>query len=280
MATPRTSSDVVLVTGASSGIGKATAQEFARLGYRVFGTSRSERPDADGVTMLRLDVRSTASVTDCVQTILASTGRIDVLVNNAGAMHEGIAEETAIAEAEDLFATNLFGAARVVNAVLPTMRERRRGRIVNIGSLAAWVGEPGEGFYAASKAALARYTEALRHEVRSLGIWVSLIEPGAFRTDVLNAASTTERTMPDYDAVREAARRTLHRSMSKGGDPRTVAELIVRTSRARRPRARYGAGADGRWVPYLTTLLPQRLVEYLLRRSYGLPSRTAATRPH
>lgn len=264
------SGGIVLITGASSGIGRATARLLAEDGFRVFGTSRSDRPDEHGVEMLRLDVRSDESVARCVNAVMERAGRIDVLVNNAGIMHEGFAEETTPREADAIFAANLFGVVRVTNAVLPGMRGRRRGRIINIGSLAAWVGEPGEAFYAASKAALARYTEALRHEVWPLGISVSLVEPGAFTTGVLDASSAAEPVIADYDGAREAARRTLHQSLRRGDDPRKVAALILKIAHARSPRYRYGAGRDGRWVPHLKVLLPQHLTDRLLRRSFGL----------
>lgn len=261
-----------LITGASSGIGQQTAQMLAHRGYHVFGTSRRDRADEHGVTMLRLDVRSEESVTTCLQQIHARTGRLDLLVNNAGVMHEGFAEETTISEATEVFDTNLFGAARVINAALPSMRAQRRGRIINVGSLAAWVGEPGEAFYAASKAALARYTEALRHEVWHLGISVSLVEPGAFTTNVLDAANNTARRITDYDGPRETSQDVLHKSLRNGDDPHKVAELLLRIARAPSPKLRYGAGHDGRWLPYLKTLIPQRAFDQLLRRSFHLPN--------
>ncbi len=223
--------------------------------------------------MLRLDVRSDESVERCVAEVLSRTGRIDVLVNNAGVMHEGFAEETTIEQAQEILATNLFGAARMVNAVLPGMRARRRGRIITVGSLASWVGEPGEGFYAASKAAVARYTEALRHELWPLGIEVSLVEPGAFTTNVLEAASVSANRFADYDRYRETARRTLHESLRRGGDPHEVAALITRIANSRTPHGRYGVGRDARMVPYLRVLLPQRIFDHLLRRAFGLHRR-------
>jgi NAD(P)-dependent dehydrogenase (short-subunit alcohol dehydrogenase family) len=260
----------VLVTGASSGIGRATAQAFAAAGYRVFGTSRRPRPDGDGVEMLQLDVRSDESVAHCVAEVRNRGARLDVLVNNAGVEHLGIVEETTLEEARAVFETNFFGVVRVTSAVLPQMRERRRGRIINMGSAAAWVGEPGEAFYSASKHALAGYTEALRHEVWPFGVAVSLVEPGAFRTNVIEAASTSEGTIPDYDAVREAVHRTLRDSLRRGGDPSDVAELVVEVARARAPRLRYGSGVEARWIPYLRVLLPQRVFDLLLRRGFGL----------
>lgn len=260
-----------LITGASSGIGQETARLFAREGFRVFGTSRRQRQDDGDVEMLRLDVCSGPSVGRCVTEVLERSGHIDVLVNNAGVMHEGFAEETTMAEAEAVFAANLFGTVRVTNAVLPGMRGRRAGRIINIGSLAAWIGEPGEAFYAASKAALARYTEALRHEVWHCGIAVSLVEPGAFVTNVLEAASTSPATIADYDGPRDSARRTLHESLRRGDDPRKVAAMILKVALTRSPLPRYGAGHDAFWVPRAKTILPGRLLDRLIRRGYGLP---------
>ena len=245
---------------------------MAASGFRVFGTSR--RPVSggrNGVEMLALDVRDDESVRSCVEGVLDRTGRVDVLVNNAGSMHIGMAEETTEGEAKAVFATNFFGAVRVTNAILPTMRHRGQGRIINVGSLGAWIGEPGEAFYAGTKAALARYTEALRHEVWHLGISVSLVEPGAFTTDVLRAASVSVPAIADYDTVREAARRTLAKSLRHGGDPHTVAALVVAIAGARSPKGRYTAGRDGRWLPYLKTLMPQRMFDRLLRRGYSLP---------
>ncbi len=263
----------VLVTGASSGIGRATALLFAERGARVFGTSRRERPDEGGVRMLRLDVRSDESVRECVDEVLAQADGIDILINNAGVMLEGFAEETAPDEARAVFETNFFGAVRLVDAVLPGMRERRRGRIVNVGSLAAWIGEPGEGFYAASKAALARYTESLRHEVWHLGIKVCLVEPGVFATDVLDTATAAGAAIADYDGPRESARATLHGALRRGEDPRKAAQVVWKAATARAPRGRYGAGGQSFVVPRLRTLAPQRLVDIALRRAYGLPRR-------
>ena len=220
--------------------------------------------------MLRLDVRSAESVRSCVDEVLRRAGHIDVLVNNAGTLHSGVAEETALADAEAVFDVNFFGAVRVVDAVLPSMRSRGRGRIVNVGSLAGWMGEPGEAFYCASKAALARYSEALRHEVRHRGVAVCVVEPGAFVTNVVDAASATERTISDYDGLREKVRHTLHRALRDGDDPWKVAELIVGIANGRWPRPRYGVGREALLVPRLTALLPQRFVGYLVRRGYGL----------
>ncbi|HEX5473967.1 MAG TPA: SDR family NAD(P)-dependent oxidoreductase [Vicinamibacterales bacterium] len=260
----------VLITGAFRGIGRAAAHACAAGGFRVFGTNRSPHADERGIEMLELDVRSDDSVGRCIADVTARAGRIDVLVNNAGIEHVGVAEETTIEDARAVLDTNFFGVVRMTNAVLPQMRARRCGRIITIGSLAAWVGEPGEAFYAASKGALARYTEALRHEVWSLGIHVSLIEPGAFNTNIIPAEPTASGVIGDYDAVRIAAVRTLRNSLVRGGDPGKLGDLVGRVALERRPRFRYGAGAEARWLPIVKVLLPQRLFDYALRRGFGL----------
>jgi NAD(P)-dependent dehydrogenase (short-subunit alcohol dehydrogenase family) len=177
MSTPQ----VALVTGASSGFGLVTACLLAENGFAVFGTSRRMMPDAAGVAMRQLDVTAPESITHCVQDILATAGRIDLLVNNAGQTHASFLEETPLAAARQVFETNFWGVVGVTNAVLPTMRARRCGRIINVSSLAGLIGAPGQGFYAASKHALEGYTETLQTEVASFNIAVSLVEPRFLR---------------------------------------------------------------------------------------------------
>ena len=171
----------VLVTGASSGIGKATALLLKREGFTVFGTTR--RPDAVGpqeFPMLGLDVRSD----DSVKALFDKVGRLDVLIDNAGYALTGAAEETTLAEAKAQFETNFFGAVRVVNAALPAMRAARAGKIIIIGSLAGLTAIPFSAFYSATKYALEGYAEALWHELRPFGIAVTLVEPGFVHTIV------------------------------------------------------------------------------------------------
>lgn len=170
---------VVLVTGANRGIGHATAALLAEHGYRVFGTARKPaRESPDGFELVPLDVTSEESVRSCVSAVLERAGRIDVLINNAGVGLIGASEEASINEATALFDTNLFGVARMVNAVLPAMRARRSGLIINFGSLGATLPVPFHGYLSASKAAVTTYSDALRLELKSLGIDVSVVEPG------------------------------------------------------------------------------------------------------
>ncbi len=172
---------VVLVTGASSGIGRACAEFLAGRGYRVYGGSR-RLVAGSVVESISMDVGDDASVHAAVSTILAREGRIDILVNNAGIAIAGAVEDTSVEEARDQFDVNFFGVLRVCRAVLPAMREQGAGYIVNIGSIGGLIAIPFQGFYSASKFALEGLSESLRLEVRQFGVHVVLIEPGDHRT--------------------------------------------------------------------------------------------------
>jgi len=200
-------SKVVLVTGASSGFGRETVSLLSQSGFRVFGTSRkpSGSETRAGVEMVQLDIDSDESVSRCVNTVQEKAGHVDVLVNNAGYVLTGGIEETSIEEAKAQFETNFFGAVRMTKAVLPTMRKRGSGQIVNISSLVAVLPVPFEGYYAAAKAALLAYSEALRHEVKSLGVKVSVVEPGFFRTNLAQTRRAAKETIGDYDGMRTRA---------------------------------------------------------------------------
>lgn len=264
---------VALVTGASSGFGRLTAERLREKGWRVFGTSRHER-DAAQVEMLVLDVSSDESARRCVANVLRAAGRIDLLVNNAGTTHISLAEETAIDDAEALFQTNFFGIARMTNAVLPSMRARRRGRIINIGSLAGLVGVPGQAFYAASKHAIEGYSESLRYELEPLGIAVSVIEPGFYKTALHAGVSPDAHRIADYDRIRTAVRSAIEQSFAEGGDPAEVAELIARVAEADAPRLRYHAGKEARLVPRLKKFLPEKMFAIGFRKQFNLPADT------
>jgi len=263
---------VVLVTGASSGFGQLTGSLFATHGYRVFGTSRSPRPDGvEGIEMLALDVRSDDSVRACVERVLELAGQLDVLVNNAGMEHASLIEETAPAHARDVFETNFWGMVRVTNAVLPSMRQRRSGRIINVGSLAGLMGIPGQGFYAASKFAVEGFTESLRLEISGFGIHVSVIEPGFFKTKLNESMPVGAAPISDYDPMRRAVESSIDRAIAQGDDPRKVADAIVRVAETTSPRARYRVGSDAVWTPRLRALLPERLFQRGLRKRFMLP---------
>src|SRR5262245_29150488 len=169
--------NVILITGASSGVGQATALLLAKSGYRVFGTSRTATGSHPEFEMMPLDVRNDASVKACVDAVLTRAGRLDVLINNAGHEMAGAVEELSLDESKAEFETNFFGVVRLVKAVLPIMRRQKQGRIINVSSLSGRTSIPFLGIYSASKFALEGYTEALRHEVKPFNIHVSLAEP-------------------------------------------------------------------------------------------------------
>jgi NAD(P)-dependent dehydrogenase (short-subunit alcohol dehydrogenase family) len=259
-----------LVTGASSGFGKAIASLLSRSGFDVFGTSRKAQEVADGVRMLMLDVTSDQSVHACVQEVLALAGRIDVLVNNAGTLTSGAIEEFSIEEAKSQFDTNFFGLARVTKEVLPIMRSQKEGQIINISSLGGLLPSPFEGFYIASKHAVEGYTETLRLEVKNLGIKVSLVEPGFFKTGLFVAETSTRSHIEAYDAERKSAssvRETEHRQ--KALDPMVVADTVLRIANSRAPRIRYAVGRE-KGAVRLKALLGEMMYESFTRRHWKL----------
>lgn len=260
---------VVLVTGASSGLGKVMATALAREGYRVYGTSRRVREDFDGVRMRVLDVTDGESVTRFVEGIVAEVGQIDVLVNNAGEALSGLVEEVGLDSAESHFQTNFFGAARVTNAVLPLMREQQSGKIIFISSLAGVIGIPGEGYYAASKHALEGYAETLALEVAQFGIDVSLIEPSFFKTGLMKT-SCMDGAIADYDAVRELVHEAFAQEVAEGESPQRVADLVVAVVESDRPKLRYRIGRDAVIMPYLLAFTPRRSFAKVMRKRFGL----------
>jgi NAD(P)-dependent dehydrogenase (short-subunit alcohol dehydrogenase family) len=261
---------VVLVTGASSGIGQATASLLVDHGFRVYGTSRKPRSDkADGIEMLRLDVTSDESVSACFQTLMQRACRLDVLVNNAGYGLFGAVEETSIQEAKAQLETNFFGAVRMVRAALPIMRQQKGGQIINISSVAGVFGNPFNAFYSASKHALEGYTEALRHEVKHLNINVSLVEPGFFKTNITNASPECAESIDCYNEVRGRLRQFYEESIEKGPDPRQVAETILKIVESESPRLRYAVGKEKRYIQ-LRNIFPESITERVARRQYRL----------
>ena len=219
--------------------------------------------------MLPLDVDSDDSVNSCVKTVTTKAGRLDVLINNAGFVLTGGLEETSVEEAKSQFETNFFGAVRMVKAVLPIMRKQHSGQIINISSIAATFPVPFEGYYAAAKAALLSYSESLRHEVKSLGVKVSVVEPGFFKTNLALTRHQAESLIQDYDGMRSRAVKVLEEDVEKGGDPKRVADIVLRIIESRSPRLEYLAGKSGRYRT-LKHILPQSMMESAIRRRWKL----------
>jgi NAD(P)-dependent dehydrogenase (short-subunit alcohol dehydrogenase family) len=265
------SSPVVLLTGASAGLGRATAELLVASGFRVFGTSRAPQPDpVRPYAMLPLDVCSDESVLVCVQAVLAQAGRIDALINNAGYGLTGALEEASLEQARGLFETNFFGAVRMVNAVLPTMRRQRSGAIVNISSIAGIVAAPFLGYYSASKHALEGYTEALRHEVKALGIRVALVEPGFFQSEFADRTQEPERSIEEYAELRRRATAFFKHAVATGAEPREIAQIILRAVRDPDPHLRHLAGADAQVFALGKRAEPERLMEAQTRWMFRL----------
>jgi NAD(P)-dependent dehydrogenase (short-subunit alcohol dehydrogenase family) len=264
----------VLVTGASSGIGAATARLFHARGFTVFGTSRTANSTSGEFPMLQLDVASDDSVRNCIDRILAETNRIDILVNNAGYSLNGAAEETSISEAKDQFETNFFGVVRTVNTVLPHMRDARSGRIVNIGSLVGLFAVPYGAFYCATKFALEAYTESLWYELQPFGIGVSLIEPGFVRTSIGHASRVASGTLSAYNGPRDRVIAGIRRGVDKGCSPDLVAKSVFRAATSTNLRLRYRVGSDAVWLPRLRKAVPWNVFASGVRRQFALDAKS------
>src|SRR4029450_7493812 len=223
---------VVLITGASSGIGRATAELIAARGYRVFGGVRAPattRPGA-GVELMPLDVRDEASAKACVDEVRSRAGRIDVLINNAGVNLVGAVEETSISQAQALFDTNVIGVLRMIQAVLPDMRRQGAGLIVNVSSILGVIPAPFMGIYAGTKHALEGLSESLDHEVRTFGIRVVLIEPHYTRTNLDASAAQAEGRIDAYAPQRQRTAAVITRETNTGLEPKRGAVALLRAS--------------------------------------------------
>ncbi|UPG95429.1 oxidoreductase [Luteibacter aegosomatissinici] len=247
-----TSKKTLLITGVSSGFGRALAQEALAAGHTVVGTVRSEDArrefeslHAQAVGRI-LDVTDFDAIEGVVAELEASTGPIDVLVNNAGYGHEGIMEESPMADLRRQFDVNVFGAVAMMKAVLPYMRERRRGHILNITSMGGHITMPGITYYCGSKFALEGISEALGKEVAALGIHVTAVAPGSFRTDWAGRSMVrTARTISDYDAIFDPIRKAREEKSGKQlGDPVKAARAMLAVIDAANPPAHLLLGSD------------------------------------
>ena len=281
MAGERDRRKVALMTGASSGFGMLTSVELATAGFRVYGTMRNlakrEALDAKAakanvaVEVVPLDVTDDASVADAVRHIVSEAGRIDVLVNNAGYGVGGFVEDMSMQEYRDQFETNFFGAVRMVKAVLPGMRERGSGRIILISSIGVVNPVPGLSAYNGSKAAVDAFGHALRYEVLGHGIFVSLIEPGTYNTDIFHgnaqyAAGALEPDSPNrvaFDNLQRFAMKQVERTKA---DPREVAVKVRKVATAERPRLRYMVGKDTLPIKTVRAVIPERAQEALIAK--------------
>ena len=262
---------VILVTGVSSGIGRAAAEKFASRSCRVFGTVRNTataQPIA-GVELVEMDICDEASVQRGIQTIIAQAKRIDVLVNSAGVTLLGATEETSIAEAQSLFDTNVLGILRTTQAVLPHMREQGSGRIVNVSSVLGFLPAPYMGLYSASKHAVEGLSETLDHEVRKFGIRVALVEPSFTKTNLDINAPQAAATIPAYDAERSVASQAIQKNVRNAPQPDGVASTIVDAALGTWKMRRTPKG-EASLLCKLRRFMPAGPVAKGLRKTFGL----------
>jgi short-subunit dehydrogenase len=265
--------NVAVVTGASTGIGDATAKALQTAGFRVFGTSRHSATErSDGVTMLTCDVTDDASVAKLVDDVLAEAGRIDLLVNNAGLGLLGGAEESSIDQAKALFDVNVFGVMRMTNAVLPTMRRQRKGRIVNLSSAQGFIPAPYFALYSSTKHAVEGYSESLDHEVRPFGIRVVLVEPAYTSTSFEDNLAMPDQLLDAYDSARAGMTVVVRKAMEKGDAPVLVAKTVLAAATDPAPKTRYTAGKMARQVSFLRRFVPASAFDKSLRKQLGLPA--------
>ena len=262
---------VVLITGASSGIGRAAAERLTARGHKVFGTTRSavQAVDKSGVEMLSLDLRDEAAATACAEEVLLRAGRIDVLVNNAGYALFGAVEETSPDEARELLDIHVLGALRMIRAVLPAMRQQHAGLILNMSSVLGFLPAPFMGFYAAAKHALEGLSESLDHEVREHGVRVALIEPDFTNTRFGDHTLRTQQRIDAYAASEASALAALDANLEKASGPADVAAQIERAIEGTH-RMRLPAGGRARLLSRLRRFMPHAPVDRSIRGVFGL----------
>ncbi|WP_235779546.1 oxidoreductase [Sinomonas notoginsengisoli] len=268
---------VALVTGASSGIGEATVRALLRAGYIVYAAARRvERMEGlrhDGARLLALDLTDDSSLTDAARKVLTEAGRIDVLVNNAGYGSYGALEEVSIAEGRRQFEVNVFGLARLIQLVIPGMRERRSGTIVNVSSIGGQYYEPLGSWYHATKFAVEGLSDSLRIELRPFGVRVVVIQPGSIRSEWAEIARSSLLETSSKGPYAKNARRVAGVLTSAylpgiASPPEVVARVIVRAVQSPNPAPRYRVGMGAKPILALRKILPDRVFDVIVRAVY------------
>lgn len=267
---------VILVTGASSGIGKACAELLCGKGHIVYGTSRhadgtkiKESENGGSITMLKLDVTDDDSAENCVNEVLNREGRIDVLVNNAGFGIAGAIEDTTTKEMLSQLDTNLLGIHRMCRLVLPHMRERKFGKIINIGSVAGFISIPYQAFYSVSKFGVEAYSRALRSEVSEFGIKVCVVQPGDTKTGFTNQRITVNSANNAYaDKLNSSVGKMAHDEQN-GVAPVNVAKVVLRAINKKNLPVSITVGLPYKLIKFAVKILPDRLVEFVVGKMYA-----------
>ncbi len=266
-------SKVVLITGGSSGIGKSVGEFLQDKGYKVYGTSRNPKNYSNSkFPIVALDVTKPETISTCIAEVLKQENRIDVLVNNAGAGITGPIEEIPDAEIKRNFETNFFGPINVIKATLPTMRAQNSGLIINITSIAGYMGLPFRGVYSASKGALEIITEAFRMELKNFNIEMTNVAPGDFATNI--AAGRYHAPILEDSPYKEKyghSLKTMDEHVDEGGDPKEMAEAIHKVIETKSPKIHYKVGAFmQKFSIVLKRVLPDKMYEKLLMNHYKL----------
>ena len=264
-------SKVILITGASSGIGKAIGDFLCTKDFKVYGTSRNSSNYLDSnFQLFDLNVNNSDSINSCIDKIIKIEGVLDVLINNAGVGITGPLEEIPEIEIKNNFNTNFFGPINIIKKVLPIMRSEKSGLIINITSLAAYVGTPYRSVYSASKAALDLVSETLNMETTPFNIKIVSVAPGEFSTNIASGRYHTscEKKSP-YHLNYSKALTLMNNHVDSGADPKLIAKLIFKIINSKNPKKKYIVGSFlEKIAPYLKLLLPQKYFENLIMKSY------------
>ena len=263
---------VVLLTGASGGIGTAIADLLLSKNYIVYGTTRSldGAPEA-AYNQVQLDVQDDASVKECVQEVINEEGKIDILINNAGFALCGALKDLSIDLMKDSFETNLFGVHRMNREVIPIMIKQGHGRIIHMGTFGGRIGLPFQGVYSATKASLAVYSEALKIESLRDNVQVSIIEPGDIKTDFHSGRKYSEGFENDPDA--QKAVEIMRRDELKGTKPEKVAKLTLKVIKARRLKPSYIMDFKYYFLETIIRMFPRTVRAFVVRLLYGVPKK-------
>lgn len=264
---------VVFITGGSSGIGKSIGEYLSAKGFIVYGTSRNpEKVSNSKITLIQLDVRDEKSICKAIDQVVNKEGRIDVLINNAGVGITGAIEEVSTSEILNNFQTNVFGPIAVIKAVLPSMRKQRKGLIINVTSIAGYMGLPFRGYYSSSKGALEIITESLRMELKPFNIEVTNVAPGDFATNIAAGryhAPVIENS--PYEEIYRMSLKMMDEHVDSGGDPAEMAKAIYKIIQTDKPRVRYVVGAPMQKLSLLLKkILPGKMYEKLLMNHYKI----------
>ena len=266
-------SKVVLITGGSSGIGKSIGEFLHKRGFIVYGTSRNPEKVLNSIfPLLALDVRNSESINSAVAKIIEISGRLDVVINNAGVGITGPLEEIPMEEIKNNFETNFFGPIEVMKAVLPQMREQKSGLIINITSIAAYMGLPYRSVYSASKGALELITEALRMEVKQFGIEITNVAPGDFATNIASGRFHAPVIKGSaYEKVYGDTLSTMNEHVDAGSNPNEMAEAIYKIMHQKNPKVHYKVGVFmQKFSIVLKRVLPDKVYEKMLMNHYKL----------